>query len=972
MPATPPNEEQMFPSYEGQNVSSVRLAGQPDLDPSQFTSIMAQKPGEPFSAKNVEQTAEALRATGKFKQVRIDVEPEANGVRVTYVLEPAVWYGIFQFPGSGHFAYSQLIQASNYPVQRPYDAQEIETDRRSLQAFFQQEGYFEAQVQTQLKVDTDHDIANVDFKVTLARKAKFGQAVTQGGTSAQDAELDHKLTTLCARLRGSAVRPGKAFHRSTLERATRYLQSTLEKQGYLGAQVKLLGAEYDPSTHRAEIRFQINPGVKTHVKITGAHLWSWDKKDLLPVYQGIGVDQESVQEGRQALISYFQGKGYFNVKVSADLTSNPSGDTILYQIVKEKKHKVAAVHVAGNTTIPDSKLMPSVAVQKKHLFSPGKFSNELVRTSVKNLTAIYNADGFSDAKVTDSVTTDDEGNIHVAFRVVEGPRNVVNAIWIEGANTFPQSQFAPHGLKVRPGEPYSQAHVEEDRTEILANYLKAGYLNAGFRETATEVSAQDPHHINVVYHIHEGPRVFTGDVITLGRMHTNPRLVALDTMAIKPDKPLTESDLLTAGSSLYQQTGVFDWAQVDPKRQITTQTKEDVLVKVHEGRRNEFQYGFGFEVIRRGGSIPSGTAALPNLPPVGLPANFKTAESTFYGPRGTAQYTLNNIRGKGESLSLTAFAGRLDQRAGFYYIDPYFRWSQWKATTSATFERNEENPIFSSQIETGTLEFQRPVRKSKTRAVALRYSYNRTDLTRVLLAQLVPADNDHIKLSMLSGQFTLDTRDDPLNAHHGVFDTAEIDFDSSKLGSNVDYAKFTGQAAYYKEKLHHIVWANSIRLGLAEPFNNSFVPLSEEFFTGGGNSLRGVPLDSAGLQRTIYICPDGTNSCGDKYPFPSGGNELLILNSEARVPLSSLMKNLGFVVFYDGGSVFPQVGFHVPSQYNTSFTSLYSNSVGGGIRYSTPVGPIRFDLGYDLNPIPNTQPAQHYGLQYFIGIGQAF
>ena len=176
--------------------------------------------------------------------------------------------------------------------------------------------------------------------------------------------------------------------------------------------------------------------------------------------------------------------------------------------------------------------------------------------------------------------------------------------------------------------------MEADRASIVANYLKAGYLTSSFRETATEVSKNDPHHINVVYHIYEGPRVFTGESLTLGRVHTQQRLINDDIATIKPDQPLTETNLLTAGSKLYDHTGVFDWAEVDPKSQITTQTREDVLVKVHEAKRNEFTYGFGFEVINRGGSIPSGTVALPNLPPVGLPSNFTTSQTTFYGPRG--------------------------------------------------------------------------------------------------------------------------------------------------------------------------------------------------------------------------------------------------------------------------------------------------------------------------------------------------
>ena len=115
-------------------------------------------------------------------------------------------------------------------------------------------------------------------------------------------------------------------------------------------------------------------------------------------------------------------------------------------------------------------------------------------------------------------------------------------------------------------------------------------------------------------------------------------------------------------------------------------------------RRNEFTYGLGFEVIDRGGSIPSGTVALPNLPPVGLPSNFTTERDHILGARAASvQYTRNNLRGKGESLSLTAFAGRLDQRRRYLLYRSNLRWSPWKATLSASFERDEENPIFSSQ-----------------------------------------------------------------------------------------------------------------------------------------------------------------------------------------------------------------------------------------------------------------------------------
>src|SRR5262249_17297695 len=159
----------------------------------------------------------------------------------------------------------------------------------------------------------------------------------------------------------------------------------LAKQGYLGAQVKLSGAEYHAETNRADVHFNVNPGVLTHVNVEGAHLWSWTKKAQLPVYQGVGVDDESVHEGQQALISYFQAKGFFDVKVESQLETDSHGDTVTYRITKEKKHKVTSVGLTGNSKLPSSNLTGQIVVQKKHFLSSGKFSDDLVRASVKNL-----------------------------------------------------------------------------------------------------------------------------------------------------------------------------------------------------------------------------------------------------------------------------------------------------------------------------------------------------------------------------------------------------------------------------------------------------------------------------------------------------------------------------------------------------------------------------------------------------------
>jgi outer membrane protein insertion porin family len=957
-PHTSPQLQQMLASYEGQTVTSIEVAGQPHATTAEYAGLFSQHADQPFSVNKINATVAALRKTGRFTEVQLQVYPEATGVRVLLVLQPAYYFGLFEFPGAEKFSYSRLVQVTNYSSETPYNNHDVRHAVTSLLTFLRQQGYFQATVTPQIQVDSAHRLVNVLFQVTLNRQSRFGVVDIEGTTPAETAKLQKQLQGIWARLRGSAIRPGKTYHYKTLTNATRYMQGELQKKGWLAARVTLQGAEYIAATNRANIHYAVHTGPLLHVKIQGAHLWSWDKKSLLPVYQGAGADPELVQEGRQSLRSYFEGKGYFDAKVNSSFQKGPSGDTIVYSIVKGKKRKVKSVRLVGNKTIPSSKLLPLVTVEKAHFFSRGKYSQSLVRTTTRNLTAVYQANGFSQASVTPAVTQKGN-NVAVAFQITEGPRQIVQALQIVGAKTLPPSEYAPKGLKLAAGQPYSQQHVEDDRKTILTNYLERGYLTASFRETARAVSRQQPDQIDVIYHIDEGPRVITRKVITLGRSRTRKRLIQEDISAIQTGLPLTETKLLTAESNLYNHTGVFDWAEVNPRSRITTQTESDVLVKLHEAKRNQLTYGLGFEIINRGGNIPSGTVALPNLPPIGLPGNYTTSQKTYYGPRGTIQYTRNNVRGKGETLSLTGFAGRLDQSGGAYYINPNLRWTHWTATLSLTVEHNGENPIFTSQQELASYQVQRWLDKQKHKLLFFRYSFSKTDLTRIEIPQLVLPQDQHVRLSTVSTSFTRDTRNNILNATRGSVASIELDSNFTQLGSSVDFAELTGQLARYKRIPLNIIWANSIRIGLAQPFWNSRVPLSQEFFTGGGSTLRGYPLDSAGPQRKVQVCSTGSSTDCSFIQVPDGGRELLILNTELRIPLP-FKKNLGMVLFYDGGNVFPVVGF-------SQFTSLYSNSLGTGLRYATPVGPIRVDIGRTLEPIPGINPTQ-----YFISIGQAF
>ena len=324
-----------------------------------------------------------------------------------------------------------------------------------------------------------------------------------------------------------------------------------------------------------------------------------------------------------------------------------------------------------------------------------------MRSSVKNLRDTYRAAGYSEAEVVPNVARKN-GNVDITFQVTEGPLDVVQDLKIEGNNTLPEAQFAPHGLNLGPGKPYSQDLVTKDRNQIMARYLTLGYLNAGFRATAKPAPG-DPHHMNVVYQISEGPQVTTATIITDGRQHTQQSIINKQ-LQIKSDEPLSENALFSSEGHLYN-LGVFDWAEVAPMRPITDQNQENVVVKVHEGKRNSIVYGFGFQVVNRGGSVPSGTVVVPGIPPVGLPPNFMTSEKTFWGPDGTFEYTRRNLRGRAESFTVQRVCRTAGPAGQLVLHRPLFSRKQLeRAAPFSPANTIAENPIFTARI--GNLGYQ--------------------------------------------------------------------------------------------------------------------------------------------------------------------------------------------------------------------------------------------------------------------------
>ncbi len=950
--------------YDGQQVTAVDLIANPHRNVEPLRDYITQHAGEPYSEAKVEASINALQKNGGFQKVTADVVPDISGVRLNFILEPAYYLGVIEFQGvAKSFSYSRLLLTVNLQDEDPYDQARIPMAKAALLHFLQHDGYFLATVAVEPHIDDTNQIVNITFTVAMGKQARIGRVAVEGPAEPAQASLVHSTRSLRARFTGALLKPGKPYTPARIKAAIKAMKRSLRQQHRLASTVTELPPQYHTETNRVDVSFKIETGPVVIIRTTGARLSSIpfmssrEMKRLIPIYSEGAIDSDLVQEGQNNLVDYFQKKGFFDVKVTTDFEKQADQLSLVYKIDRGKKHKVGRIAFRGNNQIAAKALLPQVAIHKSHIWSHGNISQKLIKQSVDNLEGFYRDKGFEDVKVTPLVAEHDP-QIDVTFEITEGQQTLIDSIRVTGNRSVPQNQLAaPKGFKLKVGAPFSARRVTDDRNRISATYLERGYLNAEVKASVSRHSG-DQHRVDVTYTIEEHQLVSMKNVIYLGQEHTRLLLIK-KTANLRPEAPMERGQMLAAESRLYD-LNVFDWSSVGPRKPITDQMDEDAIVKVHEAQRNEITYGFGFEVSHRGGNIPSGTVAVPGLPVVGLGSNqIAPSQALYASPLGSIDFTRRNMRGLAETASASILLSRLDQRVLATYLQPHFLGSGWSSLTSFSVERTTENPLFAAGLGDVSFQLEKLISRKDHTRLQLRYDFNKTDLSHLLVPELVLPQDRNIHLSTFSGTLIRDSRDKPLDAHRGVFATLDLRITPISLGSSANFAKVFGQYSFYKP-IHSLVFANSVRLGLAKAFNGSFVPTSQLYFSGGGTTLRGFPINEAGPQRLVPFCNvlKGQTGCVN-VTLPVGGRQLFILNSEMRFPLR-VMKDLGGVVFYDGGNVDSAISFH-------DFTNNYTNTVGIGLRYATPIGPIRIDLGRNLNPVPGINPTQ-----YFITLGQAF
>jgi outer membrane protein insertion porin family len=562
----------------------------------------------------------------------------------------------------------------------------------------------------------------------------------------------------------------------------------------------------------------------------------------------------------------------------------------------------------------------------------------------------------------------------VRIEITENVQTIVQTVRVEGNTSVPEDRLVSD-LGLKPGQPFFLTQMAIDRDAIQLQYANLGYPGATV-DSRPGLSA-DGKTANVVFAVREGPRIFVDHVLIVGNTRTSTETIARE-VQVRSGEPLglnkiSESQRRLAALGLFRRTRITELTHGD-------ETTRDLLVSVEESPATTIGEGGGLEVGQRVRSNQSTNGVASERIEIAPRAFFEIGRRNLFGKnRSVNLFTRISLRPSDQTSN-----GTSSSSYGFseYRILGTFREPRAFGTAADAFLTS----TFEQQIRTSFNFARRAFSAEAARRITTRvsasgsYQIQRTELfdekidegDKLLVDRLFP----QLRLSSFSLSAVRDTRDDSLNPGEGNLFSANAQLAARKIGSEVGFAKsfFTAQLFHTLPGTSQIVFAGNARLGVASGFPRAAVatdsegrpvrgpdgqpviedirdlPASERFFAGGDTTVRGYAIDQLGTPETI-----------DKNGFPIGGNALVIFNAELRVPVRG---GLGLRGFVDTGNVFAKTA-------DIDLGQLRS-SVGFGVRYRSPVGPIRIDLGFKIHRRDLVPGKPESRREIHISLGEAF
>ncbi len=948
--------------YLGLAIDEIELPGVP---PEEATSLLAATPlkiGEPFTREKLHDAIQALFATGRFADIQAEAtRTDTAGVRVRFITVTNFFVGMVTMEGvSTNPSPNQLASASRLQLGELYTPEKLDRALAGIQRLMEENGYHQSKVTHREQRDGSQRQINLTFQIVRGPHALVGEIKVEGDAGYSQTEI-----TQIARLRS-----GDRATSARITRALQRLRRRYQKQYRLLAQVEVASRTYRPNRNVVDYVFKVDRGPVVSIAAEGFKLDHSALRRLVPIFEEGAVDDDLLNEGRRNIQNHLETLGYFEaaVKVSQHNSQDGKSLQVVYDIKPGDRHKLAAIRISGNHFFSDEQIRSRMQDQANgRIFSHGRYSEAFLEEDVQGIENLYRASGFRQAEVTSKLIEGYQGQpslLAIQITVKEGPQTRVAWVRIEGNYTLPQEQLPE--ISTAEGQGFDESSLAADRDTILTKYFDNGFPNATVDVAYVKVeSSGSLPHVGVTFTIHEGEQFFVNQLFLDGLDHTRPG-VARREIRVQAGAPLSQQDMLESQRRLYD-LGLFKQVDTAIQNPDGTESRKNVIITVNEADRYTFDYGGGIE-FQSGQPAGSGQ-------PLG---------ATGVSPMVSLGISRINVGGRHQTLTFRGNLGYLQQRALVSYQVPrLLNLDKLRFTATALYDNTVDVSTFTSRRLEGTFQVLQVLYKVRDReltTLAYRFSYRQVEASNIQVSSnLIPLLSEPTRVGTPNFIYIRNRRDNDLNTTRGNYTTVEGGVASSYFGSEADFSRFlTRNSSYYtffrnRSTGQGFVLARSTTVGFENAFGStvaldpwqtpsateSLIPLPERFYSGGGNSHRGF----------------GLNQAGPRDPFtgyPIGGSAVFLNNLEMRFPnlrLPYLNDQIGFTLFHDMGNVFARPQEMLPSLgrirqpneqacfqpqpapvYSLCNYNYASHAVGVGLRYQTPIGPLNFDFGYNLNP----------------------
>jgi outer membrane protein assembly factor BamA len=917
-------------TFSGRPISTVQVLVERAQAPEPaLAELVETRVGQPLSMADVRETITHLFSLGRFQDIQVEVSDAADGgVEVRYNVIPIHAVEELEFDGTLGLSEGLLRDSVEERFGRTPQLGRATEVVRLLERLYQDRGYFRASIRP-VSAELENPPRTVlAFEINAGPRARVGEIEVAGDplTSRED---------LLRRLR---LRPGQPYERVALETRLTEFGRRLRDRGHLQSTVSHR-ADISDDGEIADVTLDVQPGPVVSVTFEGDPLPRDRRGELVPFEREGSLDEDLVEDSVQRIREYLRQQGHWKADVSVETVPADGKLTVAFTVRKGPLYRIGpeGVEIAGNRAIPIDQIRPFV------LLSPGDayVSSEL-GAAASAVLGLYRTRGFAWAEVKTAeqeVAPVGSGAAFVrpTIAIVEGNRAVIGQIRITGVQALSEAEIL-RVIKLQPGLPYYEPSIQADRDAVELEYRDLGYASVQVGVAAAE--SEDRARVDLTFSVVEGLQTLVDHVIVVGNSRTSEEVIRRE-IVLEPGAPLGLRDVLESRRRL-SQLGLF--RRIDIRElEHGPPTRRDLLITVEEAEPTAVGYGGGLEFTRR----------LRATGPAG-----EAEERIELAPRGFFEIGRRNLGGKNRSVNLFT---RVSIRPKDAPDDPEedgrgFDLSEYRVVGTyrepRAFNLNADF-ILTGAIEQGVRSSFNFVRKGVTAEllrrltpavrVSVRYTFGTTRTFQERLSDEEQAAIDRlfpqVRLSGFSAAVFRDTRDDVVEPTSGTFFSGESSLAARALGGQVGFIKTYLQGIWYRRVpgAPSIVFATRTSLGLADGFQQETLsdpdlpiedlPASERFFAGGDTTIRGFALDTVGVDETIS--PRG---------FPRGGNATLILNGELRTPV---WKDIRAAVFVDGGNVFLRAT-------DLDLGEL-RGSTGFGLRYRSPIGPIRVDVGFKID-----------------------